>query len=98
MHRADHKSQYRLLHRDLDLLAFTGPLPSPERGHDAERHAHAGGFVADAEGFGARAAAVAPGCHGPSGHAHGLTRVRAIRRVGAGLAVTPGTGVDEPRI
>src|SRR5919109_542380 len=66
---ADHESKQRFLHRHYDSLSFAAAPARVQRGENTAYHADAGRFVADADRFGSRRAAIIPPGMGPAGHA-----------------------------
>ena len=98
VHRAGHKTKDGFLHRNLDLLALAGALARVQRREDAERDAHTGGFVADAQRLGPQRAVILPRAMGPSGDAVVARCGIAVVRIGPPLAVTARAGVDQPRV
>src|SRR5215475_5637913 len=69
VHRADHESKHRLLHRYHDLLSFSGALAGVQCCKNAYTHAYTRGLIADAQSLLAGGSAVPPLRVGPSGHA-----------------------------
>src|SRR4029434_2845401 len=82
VHRADHETEHRLLHRHHDLLPLSGPLAGVERCENAYAHAYTRSLVADAQSLLARGSAVPPLRVGPSGHAVVGLGCVAIVRIG----------------
>src|SRR6266550_1156220 len=98
MEFADHETEQRFLHRYNDSLTFAGALARMKRSEDAAYHADTGGFVADADRFGSRRAAIVPSCVRPAGHAVVGMRRAAVVFVGTRLAEAARAGVDHARI
>ena len=86
------------MHRDHDLLALAAALAGVKRRENPQRHADAGGFVADAQSLRPRRAAVTPRGMGPSGDAVVAGSGIPIISVGSPLTVTARTGVNQPRV
>ena len=95
---ADHETQQRFLHRHDDFLSFAGALAGVQRGENAAYHADAGGFVANADRFGARRSVVAPARVGPTGHAVVGMRRAAVVFVRPRLAEAARARIDDARI